>query len=774
MHTILINTSKNRFDESIDLLDIQQEIRQYIEITCPISTWNDPQKGYQGCVRKIGELIDSYKDISNDFNLILYVDLLELQAYVDAHKDTDCSLIQREAVIDMMYTTLVHYLTDTLGSELEAELRVPNELLIVLEHNELVSSRGDGVQFGEAQTKCVLPLFGLPTREELTRMVKEACEDASSADGEDGAGSATPVREEKIRDEAAFRDRFKQSKGKPWLDELDKHYQKEIDMLLESLIEGISVNRACEDFANKVVALRTRDEATVMVTHWVTDRRAIDWHKELRAKRNLQFQLFLLNCVTSKTTKEETEPGMVARPKSVREPGENWKLIIATLKAKQLIYDTKEAEAASLSDDCTKKQLVPELSKFDHVQFGLDEYGAKDMDYTIIDVEEDDENKKDSDTEDTAHKENDGKLLSQGKGKAMVASEKKLGSLFPEVQFKPFDYKDDGGKLGALGSKATVKQYEAHAQKLHTAHIKYLQKLKVHVSDVLAGYAGKSQRNKSALLQKRNVSIRGGVRGAVDQDAHYSKHGASKDNREPAAIQAVADAAYETARMEYLRFCAGNSVAVTDIEEQTNWFLTRIHQVAASLKKIRTVAFGLFWTVIALFVPYIVIQWEAISRNLFTALTAICSVAIPLALLLIVCGILGILQRKRFRELWDEYEKKSDEIQQENAKAAKRYDLLLSLFIPSLRWIYEFKSDAEFYAECCDMMKAKIAHHEQKLNIRKNAVEQLLEDLEYESVEQVESLDVSNDIDYNLPFCAHNANYQFYSIVEQNLLDQIY
>jgi hypothetical protein len=356
----------------------------------------------------------------------------------------------------------------------------------------------------------------------------------------------------------------------------------------------------------------------------------------------------------------------------------------------------------------------------------------------------------------------------------MAASEKKLGSLFSEVQFKPFDYKDDGGKLGALGPKATVKQYEAHAQKLHTAHIKYLQKLKVHVADVLAGYAGKSQRNKSALLQKRNVSIRSGGRGSVDQDAHYAKHGAAKDNREPAAIQSVADAAYETARMEYLRFCAGNSVAMTDIEEQTNWFLTRIHQVAASLKKIQTIAFGLFWAVLALFVPYIVIQWEAISSNLFTVLTALCSVAIPLVLLLILCGILGILQRKRFKELWDEYEKKSDAIQKENARAAERYDLLLSLFIPSLRWIYEFKSDAEFYAECCDMMKAKIAHHEQKLSARKNAVEQLLEDLEYEGVEKVSELDVSKDIDYNQPFCANNANYKFYSIVEQNLLDQIY
>lgn len=774
MHTILINTSKNRFDESIDLLDIQQEIRKYIEINCPLSAWNDPQKGYEGCVRKIGELIDSYKEISNDFNLILYVDLLELQAYVDAHKNTSWTSIKKEATIEMMYVTLVYYLTSTLGGKLEELLRIPNELLIVLEHNDLVSDRADGVRFNEEKTHCVLSLLGLPTVDQLSRLMN----DAYSV--KDDSVDADPTEDEPTMDEQAFRDQFGKAMSKPWIGDLNNYYQKEIDILLESLITERNVKRACEDLVRSVETLYSRASRSVMITHWVTDRRAIDWHKELRAKRNLQFQLFLLSCVTSQTTIEnagDVASGAPAIPKSVKDPGEDWDVVIATLKAKYFVYCAKHEEAASLSEDCTKRDLIPEVKQFDHERFGLDEYGAKDLAFAVIDVEEED--KKDSDIdEETAEEPKDtqnGTVIIQGKQRAMVTSEKQVDSLFSKNQFKPFDYKGDGEKFDPLSPKATVKQYEAYTQKLHAYHIKYLQKLKVHVADVLAGYAGKSQRNKPALLQKRDVAIRSSALGSATQEFPYAKPGSNAvDNREPDAIKAVADAAYRTARMEYLRFCAGRSVAITNIEKQTNWFLTRIQQVATSMKKIQTVAFGMFWAILALFIPYVVIQWEAITRNLFTGITAIASVAVPLVLLLVICGIISSWQRKRFGELWIEYKKKSDEILEENAKAAERYDRLLSVFIPSLRWIYQYKSDAEFYAECCDMVKAKIAHHAQKLNERKDAVEQLLEDLEYESAKNADALDVSHEIDYNVPFCSDGSNDGFYSVVEQNLLDRFY
>ena len=71
MHTFFINTSGKDLGNYKELLEVQQEIRQLVWLDCPLQSWLDPDTGVEECVRHMGEMIDSYGELSNRFNLIV-------------------------------------------------------------------------------------------------------------------------------------------------------------------------------------------------------------------------------------------------------------------------------------------------------------------------------------------------------------------------------------------------------------------------------------------------------------------------------------------------------------------------------------------------------------------------------------------------------------------------------------------------------------------------------------------------------------------------------
>ena len=75
MHTFFINTSKKNLEGYDVLFDIHYENRALVSLTCPMSDWYDPEKGYEACVAQMSDLIDGYVELNNAFNLILYIDL---------------------------------------------------------------------------------------------------------------------------------------------------------------------------------------------------------------------------------------------------------------------------------------------------------------------------------------------------------------------------------------------------------------------------------------------------------------------------------------------------------------------------------------------------------------------------------------------------------------------------------------------------------------------------------------------------------------------------
>ena len=352
-------------------------------------------------------------------------------------------------------------------------------------------------------------------------------------------------------------------------------------------------------------------------------------------------------------------------------------------------------------------------------------------------------------------------------------------SLFSKEEYPSFDYRGDDFDDSILGSKATAEQYVAEAQKLRQHHLDYLQRLKVHVSDRLSNYAGRSAENDPALLRKRKVSVAEEDFEDAGRDYRYAKPGRPEETKKLKTVESISETAYTSSLLDYMEFCAGRSVAVTDIEEQCNWFVTRVHQIKESLRKIQLVAIGLLFAIVALYIPFVVLQWEAITENAMTVTVALLSIAIPIVILYLIFTIASLIQRKKYRKAWKEFKEKSDEILEENAVAAEKYDQLLTVYIPTLRWVYEYKLDVEFYAECCKMARAKIGHHIQKLHDRVVTIGNIIEDLESDTSERGQVAEkarsnVNDEVDYNVAFCSGKKNRKFYSIIDTHFLESVH
>ena len=72
MHTFFINTSGKELESCHEIFEILHETRRLVSLDCSLADGENADCGYKACVRKMGELIDSYKDIDNNFNLILF------------------------------------------------------------------------------------------------------------------------------------------------------------------------------------------------------------------------------------------------------------------------------------------------------------------------------------------------------------------------------------------------------------------------------------------------------------------------------------------------------------------------------------------------------------------------------------------------------------------------------------------------------------------------------------------------------------------------------
>lgn len=735
MHTFFVNTSQKKFNEYDVLFDIHYEKMSLVSMDCSIGDWYDRDKGYHACVKRMSDMIDGYVAIDNAFDLIIYIDLPENEAYSSIPRGAFNDKA-REECCRAMHILFMHIVSESIVKELVDSGRKPQNVLIMFGEEKKFTGSGIAASTPdeEAVRRKLFDFIGLPD----TRMIEQIAGSIAESDTETA--------------ELSFGKEIQKIFGQELLPGIRNGWHIDLQLWYKEIISYSDVEKANISLFKRISDTfhAESNRMDIKIISCPYDCYACRVNKSSLTLSQLNIALFLLKCVENKSIywKNEDTGSMELIPFHLYSVDE----IAPILKAKELQYSKKVVEIESISKSYAELRLAPQLSSFDHNKFGLDAYGAQATELVVSDVQ----------SARNGHEVSQGgnapdDLAMKGRSKKVSAVKKSGRVLFTSEEYQPFDYKYDHNGEQMLKKNATAEQYVEQAKNVRKHHMEYLHKLKMHISDVLSHYAGKSKENKPALLQ-------------IGSD-RYSDHNQEKKSLE--LVEDVSKKAYDTMLDQYMAFCAGRSVAVTDIEEQCDWFVSRVSQIKESLRKIKFVALGSLIAIIVLYIPFFVIQFGSIVENVLTFTVAMLSLLIPVIILYMVFAFISSRQRKKYIEAWKIFKEKSDQALQENAVAAQKYDQLLSVVIPALRWVYEYKLDVDFCAECCSVADAKIEHHMRILRDRISAIQNILSDLEYHDFDEENLQGLScegNTIDYTVSFCTGTDNRTFYSIIGRDLL----
>lgn len=665
MHTFFVNTTGKELENYSDIFEIQHETRRLVSLDCPLSEWHDEEKGYKACVSKMGRLIDSYKDINNDFILIIYVDLLAYEAYTSIPMQKDR---ERYACLKVLRSVLKHYIKGTFVDEMNECGRVPQEVLIIFEENQQPKDSDEKTEDGKNLIRSYARLIlGLPSASEMDKIVYNTVPEATD-----------------VTSAERFCEKIAESACSCIGEKVLRTYWDQVDTFVQETKNYDTSEQPFIQLLDRIIGCSAKDDEVVCSVTFVSNRRVgvAAWeNKAQTTRRNLALCAYIDKCIREKKVIEELT--------TVQDV--DWQTVAENLGKKRATFREEERKIGKIGKKYSELELAPKLyilSEKDKARLWLDDYG---------------------DTQSPSEEPKEG-LLGDG-------------------------YKDFSGKLPSEPSEMnTPEEYEAAAEQLRRHHRNYLQNLQIHVRDRLSRYAGQSREGDCALFSKRKVSVADEDTQAEEREYRYkSGNNDLKGSSEKGSSETVdifSEKAYASAMADYMAFCAGRSVAVTDIEEQCDWFIRRVKQIKESLEKLQIIAVGMLFAILALYIPFVVLQWEAITENAMTVMVALFSLILPIALLYGIFAVVAAKQRKKYRQAWDMLKKKSDDAEAENKETIRKFDQLLTLYAPKLRYIYEYKLDVDFYEECCKLAKAKIEHHRKKLHERVVTIGNIIEDLE--------------------------------------------
>ncbi|MBQ4040442.1 MAG: hypothetical protein IJC91_04820, partial [Oscillospiraceae bacterium] len=529
------------------------------------------------------------------------------------------------------------------------------------------------------------------------------------------------------------------------------------------VIDSIEVEKYIDAFYDKVVKHEEIDRREVHITSFITNRYAEAQTGEMRAKRIVELDLFLLQCirergVTVKAEAFDEQVGRKFRPL-------NWDAVTALLQKKLRIFNKAYRVTEEMSQKYSDVGLAPVLYSLDSERFGLDEFGNPLTKAVLVDVEEE--------KKDDKKKKKDKRVRKESRIQRVESSVFLNGYTL----FDPDKSEKSSGEsvLNFIPKKTTKpEEYKQKAQELRLVHLKYLDALKAHVSQVLSNYAGRSADNDPALLKKRDISIPEVDYDPVPAVINYSESRVPEERSSKVTHDSAVNG-YANAQRDYFEFYASRAVSLTDVEEPCNWFINKVDDITESLRRIKIIFFVLLAAVLVLFVPYFVLQWEYLFDDLTSVLTTVFSVVIPLALLTLVYFVMREIQKKKYLKVWKEFKNRSQQILAENDDATQKYDKMLSSCIPQLRWMYEYITDVEFYRDCCEIARAKLEHHAFKQKAYAGAIGNVLEDLQCSSDLRGSAVEVDpGEIDFGSAFCSGEKNRAFYSIITAEELNTLY
>ena len=767
MHTFFINTTQKRMDPYDVLFDVHRESRKLVVLQSGFGKPDGQQNGFASCVRTMGSLIDRYDNIDNSFIVIVYIDLSDIPEYVSIGRDMYRQQ-DRENLCEAMKEICVHLVRTTLLDPLRLLGRKPEEVLLLfgrdIGHTKEQNVRRDYV---ESQIgKNALMLLGIPGEAQLAEILKRI--------------SVTEDMPEEKKKSAyrAFREEALHAGPEAPMGFALNAYAEEIDLWCEELVLSQDVAGSNENLCRQIRGIYAREKGSVHITECPFDCIAEKTNKAVLTLNRLNLACYLLRCADEGSvfvdddvsvqgddlTEQEDVRERILRSFKTYEAKE----LAELLESRRVKYDHALAALERYAGNFRGSTVTPILYQPDVARFRLNEHGENAVILAEEDLPMEEEAEASAEEADT---ENKAIPIQKRIRRGFRSRVPKAVNLLAGDGYKCFDgtCRDAGEALGR--EKASPDAYAEAGRKVMMFHLRYLQMVKRHFSAILARYAGRSAENVWELLPQRRVcTVKPGEATGKNTLYRYATDSRREEKRPFETVDMVSAQSYETEVGNYVRFCAGRSLRLTDIEEQCDRFVTKIRETEAALKKTGMIAIGLSLLMLLFCLPYPTIQWRMIIEDAGTFAMAAAFFAAPFLVLYIVFVFILAGYRRKYRKAWEQFCRESGKANEENASAVEGFDVFLNSVIPSLRWIYEYRLDVEFYGECCKLAKARIAHHRQKLSERTAAIRDIIENLECGQVtlcrNDAEESDPLKGMDLDRPYCAGDKNPQFYTVID--------
>ena len=677
MHTFFINTSKRDFENYDVLFDIHRENKRLIPMQCDLDRWHDPEEGYAACVKSMSDVINSYTEITDTFQLIIYIDLTEIKQYTEkfAALDGEERKLYNQAV-RMLFSQMVR---DTIVKKLDNDRRRPqNTLLMFGVDKKMVTDETNVDDVYDHVYSCM----GLPEKEKNADLLTQVKKD----------------------------EKEKEKRG-------EMFYQKVVESISDSIVPlAVSccdsyVNDFCvrlaggdggaEDCFKGAFSLLTEDlkDWNVLSVLCGDEYQAAQNNVRLEALIRLNIACYLLACVERNSVcclgaGENNQP--VAVPFVQKDSGDYADI----LDKKRRCYAKQDKTLHDLKGKYEALKLAPELHELKYDEYNLDGFGQK-------------------------------------------KPETCRDPLLTDLSL----YTKKGNSFETKTSKLELKQ---------------------HVDEIVHCYAGTSREGGKVKLTKRTISIPDDIYVEEKQKIRYEKEAQSKGAKPLKTVKDNMQRAYGSVLSSYFSACSGHALVSKDLTKHEDAYQDKTTKIEEDSHK-TIVSFGCILAALAvLMFCFVGIQATDLSQNVVTVLTAVGAFFLPL----LVAVVLFIpLHAKHYREEHDWAKKELDDNKanatKENDAAIEQYDMLLSREIPSLRHVYEYKLDVEFYDRCCAVAKAKVEHHEKKVMDRCTFVKSLMQDLDLSPRNGNGNGNGNNDdsfVDYAKPFCIDEKNINFYSV----------
>lgn len=746
MHTIFINTTKNVIGWRFDSLNIAKDLKKLMYVDYPLDRWNSETKGYETVVQQIAEHNDTYSYVSDDFNLIIYVDMIDVFDLIKVNYfDADDS--EKTLLVDACKAAIVRLISETLIKKLNADERTPAEMPVLLLGMPKVKELPSGVDKTKQQVEAMMKVLGFASMEQMNQKLADK--------------DKTQVEITDLLDESKKDVQFN----------LYSIYRKYAQIMIDSVRkDGVPVERASDNFYRSVTTLHSSDCIhNLMTSEFHSNQKTITLSKEARTKHSFLLQCFILSCVNDKSVFDREE-----KVKQIKELSDSdWDKIKLALCKKRKKYEIQQRKIDALNVDYTKLGFAPPLHMLARESFGLNESGNISREYAVRETEKENNVKSKAKDKDDKQKDPEDKsdVDSLMKNESELVEQRGIvKNWLDNSVYKKYDSSGDE-YIANMGS-ATADEYCARATDLANHHLNIFNKLNMHIKRTMSNYSCHSTSNMPPILRKRSVNMGESAADSDKNDYIYAKRNGGEIVKETEPTETIVETSkrsYVSIMLEYLKFDAGRGIMMRGIKDQAEWFINRIKQLEKSLKKLIWIFAVMMVALAVVYMPFVLIQWHSIVKGVDTVVIALASIGIPYGLLFLIYCVCRVLQKRKMKTAWEKLVEVSNEASEENRRLISAYDEMMTRYIPALRWLYEYVLDVDFHCDCCAMARAKLAHHNKKLSEISEDLNNLLEDLDYP--EEYEG-DIPHEdfVEYTNAFCDGEKNIEFYSIIDKELL----